>query len=75
MSYFLSLRFQAAKEKEEKKRQREEEIKRSEAYDKQEQLVQRIGELQARTGITFLGRDRAYRYDTQLKDVACIMYC
>lgn len=52
---------QAQKDKEEKERQRKEDIKRSEALEKELALQERISELQAKAGPSFLGRDRAYR--------------
>ena len=48
----------AQKENEEKEQQRLEEIKRSEAWEKEQDLMTKILELQTNAGITCLGRDR-----------------
>ncbi len=55
------LAIQSQKEKEEQKKQRDEEIKRDRAMDEEQRLVDRVAEMQNACGITFLGRDRAYR--------------
>ena len=55
------LAIQSQKEKEEKERQRKEEIKKSEALGKEQNLAEKVAELQSKAALTFLGRDRAYR--------------
>merc|ERR1712066_362003 len=52
---------QSQKEKEEKERDKKELIKRSEAYNKEKELTEKISELQMKAGPQCLGRDRAYR--------------
>ncbi|XP_059088369.1 bromodomain adjacent to zinc finger domain protein 1A-like [Tigriopus californicus] len=55
------LALQTQKEKEEKDRIRKEEIKRSEAWEREEELKGQVFELQFNAGMNLLGRDRAYR--------------
>ncbi len=55
------LAIQSQKEKEEKRKLKEEELKREEAYETEQCLLDRIADLQKACGISFLGRDRAYR--------------
>lgn len=55
------LALQTQKEKEEKERIRKEEIKRSEAWEKEEELKGQVFDLQFKAGMNLLGRDRAYR--------------
>ena len=55
------LAIQAQKEKEEKELQKKEDILKSQAYETERVLSDRISDLTAKSGRTFLGRDRAYR--------------
>ena len=55
------LAIQTQKEKEEKELQKKEEILKSQAHETERVLSDRISDLTAKSGRTFLGRDRAYR--------------
>lgn len=55
------LAIQSQKEKEEREKQKREELKRVEALEKEQLLAEKVAELQNNVGISFLGRDRAYR--------------
>ena len=55
------LAIQTQKEKEEKELQKKEDILKSQAYETERVLSDRISDLTAKSGRTFLGRDRAYR--------------
>ena len=55
------LAIQSQKDKEEQDRQRKEEIKRSEAWEKEQELLAKVMEYQHNAGMSLLGRDRAYR--------------
>ena len=55
------LAIQTQKEKEEKELQKKEEILKSQAHETERVLLDRISDLTAKSGRTFLGRDRAYR--------------
>ena len=55
------LAIQSQKEKEEKELQKKEEILKSQAYETERILLDRISDLSSKCGRTFLGRDRAFR--------------
>ena len=55
------LAIQSQKEKEEKELQKKEDLLKSQAYETERELADRISDLTAKSGRTFLGRDRAYR--------------
>ena len=55
------LAIQTQKDKEEKELQKKEDILKSQAYETERVLSDRISDLTAKCGRTFLGRDRAYR--------------
>ena len=55
------LAIQSQKEKEEKELQKKEDILKSQAYETERVLSDRISDLTAKSGRTFLGRDRGYR--------------
>ena len=55
------LAIQAAKEKEEREKQKKAEMERYGAVEKEEQLASKVADLQSKACLSFLGRDRAYR--------------